>query len=161
MNTDCRMHCGCGCTAVANSPAILQASPVNQGLPWCLRLYRIRLQMQETWVRSLGQEDPPKKEKATHSSILAWRISWTEESTVHGGHKESDTTERLSTHGLSIKAGDFWGDQRQRERLCLLAVLNCSSHHFPTNQMGTPGSALSIGWVVTRIKWYSSYEGTL
>ena len=35
--------------------------------------------MQETWVRSLGWEDPLEKEIATHSSILAWRIPWTEE----------------------------------------------------------------------------------
>jgi len=35
--------------------------------------------MQEIWVRSLGQEDPLEEEVATHSSILAWRISWTEE----------------------------------------------------------------------------------
>ena len=35
--------------------------------------------MQETWVRSLGQEDPLEKEMATHSNILAWRIPWTEE----------------------------------------------------------------------------------
>ena len=35
--------------------------------------------MQETWVRSLGQEDPLEKEMATHSSILAWEIPWTEE----------------------------------------------------------------------------------
>ena len=35
--------------------------------------------MQETWVRSLGQEDPLEKEMATHSSILAWRIPWAEE----------------------------------------------------------------------------------
>ena len=35
--------------------------------------------MQETWVPSLGQEDPLEKEMATHSSILAWRIPWTEE----------------------------------------------------------------------------------
>ena len=33
----------------------------------------------ETWVQSLGQEDPLEKEMATHSSILAWRIPWTEE----------------------------------------------------------------------------------
>ena len=33
--------------------------------------------MQETWVQSLGWEDPLEKEKATHSSILAWRILWT------------------------------------------------------------------------------------
>ena len=36
-------------------------------------------EMQETWVRSLGQEDPLEKETATNSSIPAWRISWTEE----------------------------------------------------------------------------------
>ena len=35
--------------------------------------------MQETWVRSLGQEDPLVKGMATHSNILAWRIPWTEE----------------------------------------------------------------------------------
>jgi len=35
--------------------------------------------MRETWVQSLGQEDPLEKEMATHSSILAWRIPWTEE----------------------------------------------------------------------------------
>ena len=35
--------------------------------------------MQETWVPSLRQEDPLEEEMATHSSILAWRTSWTEE----------------------------------------------------------------------------------
>ena len=35
--------------------------------------------IRETWVRSLGQEDALAKEMATHSSILAWRIPWTEE----------------------------------------------------------------------------------
>ena len=34
--------------------------------------------MQETWVRSLGQEDPLEKEMPTHSSTLAWKIPWTE-----------------------------------------------------------------------------------
>ena len=42
--------------------------------------------MQETWVLSLGWEDPLEMGKATHSSILAWRIPW--------GHKELDMTER-------------------------------------------------------------------
>ena len=52
--------------------------------------------MQETWVQSLGWQDPLEKGTATHSSILAWRIpmdrgaSW---ATVHGGQKESDSTE--------------------------------------------------------------------
>ena len=35
--------------------------------------------IQETWVASLSQEDPLNKEMATHSSIRAWRMSWTEE----------------------------------------------------------------------------------
>ena len=35
--------------------------------------------MQKTWIRSLGQEDPLEEGMATHSSILAWRIPWTEE----------------------------------------------------------------------------------
>ena len=35
--------------------------------------------MHESWVRSLGQEDPLEKEMATHSSILAWKIPWAEE----------------------------------------------------------------------------------
>ena len=38
--------------------------------------------MEETWVHSLGWEDPLEKGRATHSSVLAWRIPWTEE---HGG----------------------------------------------------------------------------
>ena len=43
---------------------------------------------QETWVRSLGQEDPLEKEMATHSRILAWEIPWTEES---GGLQSSES----------------------------------------------------------------------
>ena len=51
--------------------------------------------MQETWVRSLGQEDALEKAMASHSSILAWRIPWTEEPGGYSpwGCKESDTTE--------------------------------------------------------------------
>ena len=37
------------------------------------------LAMRETWIQSLGQEDPLEKEMAAHSHILAWRIPWTEE----------------------------------------------------------------------------------
>ena len=48
----------------------------------------------ETWVLSLGWEDPLEKGTTTHSSILAWRIPWTEE--PGRSHKESDTTEQLS-----------------------------------------------------------------
>ena len=49
--------------------------------------------MQKTEIRSLGWEDPLEKGTATHSSILAWRIPWTEEpgGLQSMGHKESDT----------------------------------------------------------------------
>ena len=60
------------------------------------------LVMQETQVQSLGREDPLEKATAINSSILAWRIPWTEEPGVHGvqrgpwGRKELDTTEELT-----------------------------------------------------------------
>ena len=58
----------------------------------------------ETRVRSLGQEDPLEEEMATHSSILAWRIPWTEEfgGLQSTGRKESDTTEQLHLHFTTI-----------------------------------------------------------
>ena len=50
--------------------------------------------MQETWVLSLGWEDPLEKEMATHSSILAWRIPWMEElgGLESTGRKQLDMT---------------------------------------------------------------------
>ena len=56
--------------------------------------------MWETWVRSLGWEDPLEKGMATHSSLLAWTIPWTEEPGRRQfmGHKELDMTERLHTY---------------------------------------------------------------
>ena len=53
--------------------------------------------VQETWIRNLGGEDPLEKGTATRSSILVWRIPWTEKPVaVHGGRKESDMIELLS-----------------------------------------------------------------
>ena len=63
--------------------------------------------MQDTQVRSLDQEDPLEKEMATHSSILAWRISWTED------------PGRLQSMGLQ-RVGHNWVTntvERQREEL--------------------------------------------
>ena len=53
--------------------------------------------VQETWVQSLGWEEPLEKEMATHSSILVWRNPWTEEpgGLQSMGHKESNRTEQL------------------------------------------------------------------
>ena len=59
--------------------------------------------MQESQVRTLGQEDPLEKEMVTHSSILAWEIPWTEgawRATVHEVTKESDTTRQLNSNSM-------------------------------------------------------------
>ena len=60
--------------------------------------------VQETQVQSLDWEDPLEEEMATCSSILAWRIPWTEELVGYGpwGLKESDTTEQLTHTCLGL-----------------------------------------------------------
>ena len=64
------------------------------------------LGMWETQVKFLGRKDPLEKEMATHSSILDWRVPWTEEpGGLHSwGHRESDTTEQLieAQHSLCV-----------------------------------------------------------
>ena len=58
--------------------------------------------MQETWVRSLGWGDPLEKGMVTHSSILDWRIPWTEETggSSPWGCKQSDTAEQLRVFSI-------------------------------------------------------------
>ena len=56
-------------------------------------------EMKETQIQPLGQEDPLQEEMATHSSILAGKIPWTEEAGYSlWGHRESDTAKPLNTH---------------------------------------------------------------
>ena len=62
--------------------------------------------MQEMQVGSLGQEDPLKEVMATHSSVLAWRIPWTEEPCglwVHGVAKSLTWLKLLSTHSQQFR----------------------------------------------------------
>ena len=61
------------------------------------------LEMQETWVQSLGQENPLEKGMAVHSSILAWRIPWTEEPS------------KLQIHGVTKNWTRLSDYQRERE----------------------------------------------
>ena len=58
--------------------------------------------MRDTRVQSLGRKDLLEKEMATHSSILAWKIPWTEKPGIYRpwGRKESDTTEQLHLFNL-------------------------------------------------------------
>ena len=53
-------------------------SIINQSFPGDQTVKNVPA-MQETWVQYLGQENPLKEEMATHTSVLAWRIPWTEE----------------------------------------------------------------------------------
>ena len=57
---------------------------------------------QETWVWSLGQEDPLEEEMATHSCIIAWRISRTEEPAVHGVSKSQKQLSTGTSHTLHV-----------------------------------------------------------
>ena len=61
--------------------------------------------MQEMWVQSLGQEDHLEKKMATHFSILAWKIPWTEEPSSlqsMGSQKKSDMTLRLNNYNYVL-----------------------------------------------------------
>ena len=87
--------------------------------------------MQESWVRSLGQENPLEKGMAAHSSILVWRIPWTEEpgKLQSMGSQESDTTEQL-THrtflGVSSPFGSIMGNSLKtltRNRMLKMSAL--------------------------------------
>ena len=60
--------------------------------------------MRETWVRSLGQEDPLAKEMATHSRTIAWKIPWTEEP----GRLQSMGLQRVGHDSLGFSRGHVW-----------------------------------------------------
>ena len=81
--------------------------------------------MREAWVRSLVWEDPLEEEMATHSSILAWRIPWTEEpGGLQSMGSQSDTTQRPST------------STHRSKKFCLQNVnLVCKSLADPLNQI--------------------------
>jgi len=78
--------------------------------------------MQETWVQSLGQEDPLEKEGATHSNIFAWRVPWTEEpgGLQSWGHEESNTTERLTYYNNTDEVGQ---EDRNKRVWCVRHTL--------------------------------------
>ena len=85
--------------------------------------------MWETWVQSLGWEDPLEEGMATHSSVFAWRIPWTEEpwGLQSCGHKESDTIERPSTAWHSINRIPLEpGHYADQSKECLYLLISAS-----------------------------------
>ena len=90
--------------------------------------------MQETRVRSLGQEDPLEEEMAIHSSILAWRIHgilmdrgvwW---AIVHGVAKELNTTEQLNNNNSWPESPVKCQLEVMSHRSLLLVMVECGSH---------------------------------
>ena len=76
--------------------ALARASDRPSRWHWRLRTCLPMQETEETWVRSLGPEDPLEEGMATYSSIFAWRTPWTEEP----GGPQSDTTE-AAQHGTT------------------------------------------------------------
>ena len=85
--------------------------------------------MWETWVRSLGREDPLEKEMATHSSNLAWRIPWTEEpgGLQSTGRKESD---RLSNFTFTFIARPCYQSKLFLNAICLRNIIEKKNVNF-------------------------------
>ena len=98
--------------------------------------------MQETWVRSLGWEDPLEKGMATHSSILAWRIPWTGEP---GGLQSMGSQRVKHNWATNTETHVFCPPQRQRqadERLWRPEGVGGVQAHFSQRLWGTgPGTS--------------------
>ena len=93
----------------------------------------------ETWVQSLGREDPLEKEMATHSSILAWRIPWTKEpgGQQSMGSQDLDMTrqslvaqmvKRLPTMRETLVQSLGWEDPLEKEMAPLSSILGWKTH---------------------------------
>ena len=95
-------------------------------------------EIQGTWVRSLGREDPPEEGMVTHSNILAWKIPWTEEpgGLQSMGSQELDMTEQLNYHHHHHDDGDLrYHPQTAGEIVCRTVnssypVLLLQSYHL-------------------------------
>ena len=96
-----------------------------QGLPRWHRIHLPMKEMQETLVRSLGQEDPLEKRMANHSSILAWRIPWTKEPRrlQSMGLLSSDMTEQIYTSTLCLPQRPYFPIILGSHICCRLGVL--------------------------------------
>ena len=93
-------------------PERIQRQVLFIGLPWWLRWERICPAMWETQVLSLGQEDPVEKGMATHSSILARRILWTEEpdglQSTLSQRVRHDWATNTSTYSFKHRSDRIW-----------------------------------------------------
>ena len=96
--------------------------------------------IQETWVRSLDQEDPLEKEMATHSSILAWKIVWTEEP----GRLQSMGSQRVR-HNPATDTLLLWVHDKNKKYLVLKwHTFVCGYTIFPHKIYFVPSSVMFV-----------------
>ena len=112
--------------------------------------------MQEMLVQSLGWEDPLEKEMATHSTILAWEIPWTEEpgGLQPLGHKLSDMTDQLTLWGFS-------GGTDNKESAYNVGDLGSipGSGRSPGEENGNPLQYSCLGNSMDRGAWWVTAHG--
>ena len=106
---------------------------------------------QETRVQFLGQEDPLEKEMATHSSILAWRLPWTEEPgrLESTGSQELEMTEQLNHHIFTFLKGAYHD--------CMLSVI-CKSVAILSANFNFLFSILIMGPIHSKLLLYHNFS---
>ena len=143
------MHGRKNCTAIAHSVFCSAECTTVDKSPWLATNWKFLMvqmaknlpAMQETWLWSLGGEDPPEKGMATHSSILAWKIPWTEEpdgATVHGVAKSwtQQSDWHFSLKGLYISVANVITSKRKPKAInlklyCIKPPWNCIPPRLP------------------------------
>ena len=123
--------------------------------------------MQETWVRSLGWEDPLEKETATHSGTLAWKIPWMEKPVGYSlwDCKESDTTEQLHFTRASFNNPSSELQPRIRKQIKEILSLSGSNGKGSASNVGDlgliPGLRRSPGEENGNLLQYSCLENPM
>ena len=118
--------------------------------------------MQETWVQSLGQEDPLEKVMATHSSILAYEIPWTEElgrlqsiGSQRVGHDSSDLTGSHAQTSTSLCTSFPPSDPSQALTLSVTQPSITLTNHVPHIKVPISQSDRSDA-MLTEVNFFSS-----
>ena len=108
---------------------------------------------QEMRVQSLGREDPWKKEMATHSSILAWRISWTEEpgGLQFMGSQSQEQLKQLSMHAYM----HTWWNYRKQSRSERTQISTLAPEELAVRLWASPGTSLRLSFLFYKRKYYT------
>ena len=114
--------------------------------------------MQETWVRSLVQEDLLEKKTATHSSVLAWEISWTEEP---GGLQSTGfckvghnlTSEQVTRNGYEQR--EIETGRKGEPQSCVTWRGQCLASTWPSGLLCPLGMGALASWSAMEKHWFT------